>query len=77
MSILKIMRIDGYYVFWQSSGQDGDASKSSRATAVFLFDFTPNLFGAADYEVTVDLGTDSTSRTTGRTARSSIGASMR
>jgi lipopolysaccharide transport system ATP-binding protein len=55
-AILKIMRTDGVYVFWQTSGQVGVFAENFEGERTFRFDFDPNLFGAADYEITVDIG---------------------
>lgn len=55
-AILKIMRVDGFYIFWQTSGQVGIFAEDFEGETTFVFDFDPNLFGAGDYEITVDLG---------------------
>jgi lipopolysaccharide transport system ATP-binding protein len=55
-AILRITRSDGFPVFWQTSAQSGIVAERLEGEAAFVFDFDPNLFGAADYEVTVDLG---------------------
>ncbi len=55
-AMLKIVRSDGSYVFFQSSAQVGVLAENMVGEASFLFDFDPNLFGAGDYEVTVNLG---------------------
>jgi lipopolysaccharide transport system ATP-binding protein len=55
-AILKLMRSDGFYVFWQTSSQVGVVAEELEGEATFVFDFDPNVFGAGDYELTVDLG---------------------
>jgi hypothetical protein len=55
-AILKVMRSDGFYVFWQTSGQVGVFAQDLEGETTFVFDFDPNLFGAGSYELTVDLG---------------------
>ena len=55
-AIVKVLRSDGFYIFWQTSGQVGVFAEDILGEATFIFDFDPNLFGAGDYEVTVDLG---------------------
>ena len=55
-AILKLMRSDGFYVFWQTSGQVGVFAEELEGEASFVFDFEPNIFGAGEYELTVDLG---------------------
>jgi lipopolysaccharide transport system ATP-binding protein len=52
---VKIVRSDGFYVFWQSSGQVGQNLEDLEGTVVVSFHFDPNLFGAGDYEVEVDV----------------------
>jgi lipopolysaccharide transport system ATP-binding protein len=54
--MLKLTRSDGAYVFWQSSSQVGVNAEGLVGEATFSFDFDPNLFGAGDYDVTVNLG---------------------
>jgi lipopolysaccharide transport system ATP-binding protein len=51
---LKIIRSDGFYVFWQSSGQVGQNLEDFSGTRRVTFEFDPNMFGAGDYEVTVE-----------------------
>lgn len=51
---LKIIRSDGFYVFWQSSGQVGQNLEDFSGNCRVSFHFDPNLFGAGDYEVTVE-----------------------
>ena len=49
---LQFTRVDGVYVFWQSSGQwDEGNLRDLEGTAVVRFEFAPNLFGPGDYEV--------------------------
>ncbi len=55
-AMLKIMRSDGAYVFFQSSAQVDVLAEQLLGEATFVFDFDPNLFGAGDYEVTVNIG---------------------
>ena len=52
---VKFTRADGFYVFWQSSGQTGANLTDLHGDRVVRFDFDPNLFGAGDYEVEVDV----------------------
>jgi lipopolysaccharide transport system ATP-binding protein len=52
---LKIMRTDGYYVFWQSSGQVGANIVDFEGERLVSFAFEPNLIGAGDYELTVEV----------------------
>ena len=52
---VKLTRADGFYVFWQSSGQVGQNLEDLLGTVVVSFQFEPNLFGAGDYEVEVDV----------------------
>jgi hypothetical protein len=52
---LKIMRSDGYYVFWQSSGQAGGNIHDFHGEKLVSFLFDPNLVGAGDYELTVEI----------------------
>ncbi len=53
---LKFTRADGFYVFWQSSGQVGQNLSGFEGIRVVTFHFEPNLFGAGDYEVEVTIG---------------------
>jgi lipopolysaccharide transport system ATP-binding protein len=55
-AILKLMRQDGFYVFSQTSAQVGVVAADFEGETSFVFHFEPNLFGAGDYELTVDLG---------------------
>jgi lipopolysaccharide transport system ATP-binding protein len=55
-AMLKFVRSDGAYVFWQSSAQVGVLAENVVGNATFYFDFDPNLFGAGDYDVTVNVG---------------------
>ena len=49
---LQFTRVDGFYVFWQSSGQvEGGNLRDLDSDVVVRFDFDPNLFGPGDYEV--------------------------
>ena len=53
---VKIVRIDGVYIFWQSSGQAGKNLVDVLGECEVEFSFDPNLFGAGEYEVTIDVG---------------------
>jgi lipopolysaccharide transport system ATP-binding protein len=53
---LKIVRTDGTYVFWQSSGQVDKNLLDLDGECEVVFRFDPNIFGGAEYDVTVDLG---------------------
>jgi lipopolysaccharide transport system ATP-binding protein len=50
---VKFVREDGFYIFWQSSGQVGHNLTDFVGDRVVTFRFEPNLFGAGDYEVEV------------------------
>lgn len=50
---IKIMRSDGVYVFWQSSGQDGDNLKNVEGELTVDFNFDKNYLAAGEYSVTV------------------------
>ena len=52
---LKLMRSDGVYVFWQSSGQADGNLVDLEGEATVRFRFEPNPFGAGDYSVQVDV----------------------
>lgn len=52
---LKIMRADGYYVFWQSSGQVGQNLEDFEGEKLVSFVFDPNMVGAGEYDVTVEV----------------------
>jgi len=52
---LKFVRIDGFYTFWQSSGQVGENLHDIEGEKIVTFHFDPNIFGAGDYEVEVDV----------------------
>lgn len=52
---VKIVRADGFYVFWQSSGQADANLENLSGVKTVTFHFDPNLFGAGDYEVSVDV----------------------
>lgn len=52
---LKFIRADGFYVFWQSSGQVGQNIRDFVGEKTVTFRFDPNIFGAGDYEVEVDV----------------------
>jgi lipopolysaccharide transport system ATP-binding protein len=53
---IKVVRTDGFYVFWQSSGQVGVNLPAFEGERVVRFSIEPNLFGAGDYELTVEVG---------------------
>lgn len=48
---LKIMRGDGVYCFWQSSGQDVENLKDLKGSEEVVFQFEENPFGAGEYTV--------------------------
>jgi lipopolysaccharide transport system ATP-binding protein len=48
---VKFVRADGFYVFWQSSGQVGQNIENLAGDRAVTFRFDPNIFGAGDYEV--------------------------
>ena len=48
---IKLMRSDGVYVFWQSSGMDGANLRDLSGERTVLFRFDPNCFGAGTYLV--------------------------
>jgi len=48
---IKLVRADGVYVFWQSSGQAGANVERPVGELEFRFTFDPNVFGAGDYFV--------------------------
>lgn len=48
---VKFTRADGFYVFWESSGQVGQNVRRMFGEYIFTFRFDPNVFGAGDYEV--------------------------
>jgi lipopolysaccharide transport system ATP-binding protein len=52
---VKFVREDGFYIFWQSSGQVGMNLENFEGESVVTFQFSPNIFGAGDYEVEVDV----------------------
>ena len=52
---IKFTRDDGFYVFWQSSGQVGCNLENFQGARLVVFHFDPNIFGAGDYEVEVDV----------------------
>jgi lipopolysaccharide transport system ATP-binding protein len=53
---LKIVRTDGVYIFWQSSGQVGRNLVDLEGECEVVFHFDPNLLGAGEYEVTAGIG---------------------
>lgn len=52
---LKLMRSDGVYVFWQSSGMLGANLENIVGEASVTFDFSNNELGAGDYELSVSV----------------------
>jgi len=46
---IKFTRVDGTYVFWQSSGQVGGNFAGSPGQVQFRFNFEPNVFGAGEF----------------------------
>jgi lipopolysaccharide transport system ATP-binding protein len=54
--MVKIVRADGTYIFWQSSGQVGQELVDVTGDFDVVFRVDPNLFGAGEYEVTIDVG---------------------
>jgi lipopolysaccharide transport system ATP-binding protein len=52
---IKLVRADGFYTFWQSSGQVGMNLEDFVGDRMVSFHFDPNVFGAGDYEVEVDV----------------------
>lgn len=49
---IRIIRADGVYVFWQSSGEGGGNLVEPLGERTVTFRFEPNLIGAGDFEVT-------------------------
>jgi lipopolysaccharide transport system ATP-binding protein len=52
----KIVRADGTYIFWQSTGQVGRNLVDVHGKCEVDFIFDPNLFGAGEYDITIDVG---------------------
>ena len=50
---IRIMRSDGVYAFWQSSGQSGNNISNLSGSAEVKFTFDPNVLGVGDYQVIV------------------------
>ena len=50
---IKIMRSDGVYVFWQSSGLDGQNLTNLEVNMDVLFHFDDNYFPGGDYQLSV------------------------
>lgn len=48
---IKIMRSDGVYVFWQSSGMTGQNISDFSGSRTVTFDFSNNVLGAGSYQV--------------------------
>jgi lipopolysaccharide transport system ATP-binding protein len=53
---LKIVRLDGTYIFWESSGQAGKNLVDVEGECEVDFIFDPNFIGAGEYEITIDIG---------------------
>ena len=53
---IKLTRADGFYVFWQSTGQVGMNLHDLEGEKVIVFHADPNVFGAGDYEVEATVG---------------------
>jgi hypothetical protein len=49
---IKLIRSDGVYAFWQSSGFEGNNLRDFEGERTVSFKFDPNYFGAGRYEVT-------------------------
>jgi hypothetical protein len=49
---IRLIRVDGVYVFWQSSGHGGGNLVEPLGTHTVSFHFAPNLIGAGEFEVT-------------------------
>ncbi|MBR9817207.1 MAG: ABC transporter ATP-binding protein [Rhodospirillales bacterium] len=52
---IKIMRSDGTYMFWQSSGLDGVNLNNLKEDCVVEFSFNPNMFSSGEYQLSVYL----------------------
>jgi lipopolysaccharide transport system ATP-binding protein len=50
---LRILRSDGSYVFWQSSGETAGNLEHFAGEATVVFSFAPNLLGSGQYSITV------------------------
>ena len=48
---IKIMRSDGVYVFWQSSGLEGENLTNLETEATAVFHFEDNYFCSGDYQL--------------------------
>jgi lipopolysaccharide transport system ATP-binding protein len=48
---IKLTRADGFYVFWQSSGQVDCNLRDIVGSHLVTFHVDPNVFGAGDYEI--------------------------
>jgi lipopolysaccharide transport system ATP-binding protein len=53
---VKVVRADGVYIFWQSSGQVGRDLVDLEGDYEVVFDFDPNFFGSGEYAITIDVG---------------------
>lgn len=49
---IKISRSDGVYVFWQSSGLEGENLREVEGAVTAWFDFTPNCLAQGEYQIT-------------------------
>jgi lipopolysaccharide transport system ATP-binding protein len=52
---VKVVRTDGVYIFWQSSGQVGQNLFDLEGEYEVRFNIDPNLFGSGEYGVTIDV----------------------
>lgn len=50
---IKVMRADGVYVFWQSSGLDGHNLTNLKSNTFVVFHFDENYFPGGDYQLSV------------------------
>lgn len=50
---VKLTRMDGAYIFWQSSGQTAGNLERPSGEKLFRFHFTPNLLGAGEYFINI------------------------
>lgn len=50
---IKVMRSDGVYVFWQSSGLDGHNLTNLKSNTFVVFHFDENYFPGGDYQLSV------------------------
>jgi lipopolysaccharide transport system ATP-binding protein len=53
---VRLTRSDGFYVFWQSSGQSREGNlRNLEGDRIVRFEFDPNIVGAGDYELEVSV----------------------